>query len=538
MAPAPEAPKIELTNEELAGLPPKPATPQMSMVNPPAEPQQSVAPSPVFSATPTGTTQPVTPQIDITKQPGYRAPVVSGTSTAPSVTTPAPLMVKGITEQKEEKTPISGKQVVAALGAQQKVAEAQARQDKATAEQVKPLLNELHEKQKGSVQAMEKANEDYQRAVKKEQDDIDEAAKKYTQSAVQNKGFWAVSDTPQKISTGLNLLAAALYTLGRQPERADMAIKTAYGQMTDAVNKDLKVQQDQRDMLKEALNIQSDKYKNRSQLLKDDYADSLARLKAGREAVLQNIDTVRAMGENAKMDVTGLDKVRADAQMKLAEANTKIAELNRTNKTTSTERVPVVIKPTDLISQMRDPAVGAGGTQKMLNDAEASAKSYREIKPIQNYEQMTRTNQIIENAIKSGDYQGLSIELGKVIATDLDQGSFNTQLANMLLNKGIISKLEDFSNFITGKSGVISESTAKTILAFTQNQLGVLRSDPKFMQQVAASQAAEDTVALMRAAAAEAYPTAFGKLTPPRQDQTSQTQDGFRPNPNGIKVKP
>lgn len=355
---------------------------------------------------------------------------------------------------------------------------------------------------------------------------VDEAKTNYENAAVQNRGFWAIADTPKKLSSAFSLLSAAAFAFARQPDRANAAIDKADSIIKETIDADLKQQEANKARLKEILGMRQEDFKNTRQLLRDDMQDNLARKLATIEVADKMYKNTETWLQSQNLKIDRIAQKRAELDKQKQEILVKNAEGNRTKTVTIEEAKAKVLPPTTIMQEM---ATKAPSEQlQMVEKANKNAidlanspevKSLGSIKQAQN----AWANAVARAKKDPNDTQGLSVLQGQFIAEGMMQASFGTDLRDQMMADGLIEKVQGGYRWVTGQAGRISLGTAETILGGINRIVQSKEEDPNTFSMYKNYESAVQNARTTN----EVYNALSGRQTPSAGSKMNKNELGF-----------
>lgn len=421
--------------------------------------------------------------VDASKQTPPSAPAQLGSNTSTSI--PGEMVSAGKTVTTTSAPLISSKALVDAT---KSAAEQDKKVAQLTSEGLQAQANEekkLAEQRATDVAAREKLDASIQQRKQELTTEYDNAVNEYKNMAVQPKGFWAITNTGEKIGTLMSTLGATVMMMGRNPEQGQRQLENIQNKIKQTVDQDLAIQNQKIEQARNALGDKRILMAQKMQLIGDEKADTLARQQAAYDVMN---DKIKAVGSKFNVDIAGLKPGQIDSKfaMDVAKLNQEVAILNSAKSVTqTTETLKPVEKPisnNDLVQQIGR-MTPSERTKFQLDRAELANRMAPKGGQIDSFEAAQQLRNKMSKFIdKNGNVlPGATVAVADVIATYLKQGSFGPDLMNTMIGT---SEPDKVRNFISGFLGnpKLTPAQLNNIIQYADKTITATKQDPKLMQ--------------------------------------------------------
>lgn len=317
---------------------------------------------------------------------------------------------------------------------------------------------------------LEKESADRVQGIQKE---IENQAKLLDKQTIEKKSFWEASDTGQKVGTLFNTLSALAYAFSRNPDKAIEQSDKTIQQMNSVIDQDIKMQERKREIMKESLLNKTNDYNRVA-------GWEAQQIALGAAKTQRNLGMIEKKFENIANNASMPAQARAKAAEAAAATQEKKNALLLTAAQAAAKTVSAVTK------DVPKPVVDRKALSTEMKDAAETAKKYSDKgTPVYEYQLMSRAEKLlnsIANAKTPEERQAASSAIASFIATDLQQGSFNVELAKNILGSTIKEDLQSWVNYFTGKAGEAPRGNIESFRNMATAKLRTLEQDPQFQQ--------------------------------------------------------
>ena len=323
------------------------------------------------------------------------------------------------------------------------------------------------------------------------------------------KTFWEVSSTGEKISAGLNLLAALAYASGRNPEKGiAQADKTAQD-MNKVVDNDIKAQERNREVLKEALMRKTNDFGRVAGWEMQKIALDAAKTNRSIDNLSQNLGLLAAkdniplqmknkfLEQQKTVDLKKEEFSRAEAK--------RIADLGKV--TTTTKTPPAATGGKDM-GQLAELMSKSSAMVENLTKKGSMLGAYQNAKL-----GADKMDAILKAPPGSELRRAGSATIAEAIAVGLEQASFGVDLKKEIQTLNLGDALNRLKNYVAGASGEVSDNELKSFKQLFTNISKNIEKQPQFAEQEKSLQSAKRIINYTQNELSKGIPDEF-KSTP------------------------